>query len=507
MNLRRLLINTLLLLLPVMAQGQVLESHKAFMREMRYFLDSRSLSPQLGDDNRIRFKYSGKTYHMALKGREVNPYVLLIYSSRDYDDIFTKEMVSAVDPSEGLAVLPLEDEFRIQAENHVFDAESIKYVFNTVMNNLVLYEKRIDDLGASQAEYIRLDDEKWDSIDKDDEAAILSYINETTAYRKRHLADARIMYDILHSHNSAVEDAHSKIAFAKDLYVRGEARSETGSKRVYDLLTEASKYVELDKQATEILSEINEDRMYQQFKEAPNYAAAEDYLRTYPQGLYKRQVEEWVNKHTKHSKKVKQAQPAKQAKPAKQVKQSKATKPVKQAKATKQAKPARKTEKVKPVKAAKPVKEVEQTRQVAGDTKRIAPFHVGLGASYSATRKGGRPAGILEFKLGDSFQRVNWILGASGRPDIVKGEGTKSIFVNTALKVNLFPLTDKCRFYVAPGGGYDILNESIEYYGRAGLCFKHLDVFGQYRSVAYYPMIAKKPAYNYYTGVSVVWYF
>lgn len=475
MSLRRFLIIIPILFLSLSAQAQVLESHKAFMREMRYFLDSKGLSPQLKDDNQIRFKYSGKTYYMALRGREVNPYVLLIYAFREYDDIFTKEMVSTIAPSEGLAVLPSEYDFRIQAENHVFDAESIKYVFNTVMNNLILYEKRIDDLGATQAEYIRQDDEKWKSIDKNDEAAILAYINENTVYQKRHLKDARMMYDILHSHNSAVEDAESKIAFAKDLYVRGEARSETGSKRVYDLLTEASKYVELDKQAKDILSEINEDRLYQQFKQAPDLAAAEEYLREYPQGLYKRQVEDWVSKHTKHAKKAKQPKPAKEIKPSKQEKQ------------------ARQVEQAKPV------------RQAKEDKPTL--FHVGLGASCFGTRKGARPTGILEFKLGDSFQRVNWIMGASGRPDIVKGEGTKSVFVNTALKFNLFPITDKCRFYIAPGGGYDILKESIEYYGRAGLCFKHLDVFGIYQTVAYYPVIAKVPAYNYYTGVSVVWYF
>lgn len=490
MSLRRFLIIIPILFLSLSAQAQVLESHKAFMREMRYFLDSRGLSPQLKEDNQIRFKYSGNTYYMALRGREVNPYVLLIYAFREYDDIFTKEMVSTIAPSEGLAVLPSEYDFRIQAENHVFDAESIKYVFNTVMNNLILYEKRIDDLGASQAEYIRQDDEKWKSIDKNDEAAILSYINESTVYQKRHLTDARIMYDILHSHNAAVEDAESKIAFAKDLYIRGEARSETGSKRVYDLLTEASRYVDLDKQAQDILSEINEDRMYQQFKQAPDLAAAEEYLRAYPQGLYKRQVEDWVSKHTKHARKAKQASQPKQAKQAKQAKQPKEAKQAKQPKQTKQAKPVQQT---------KPVQQVDQDKPTL--------FHVGLGASYFGTRKGARPTGILEFKLGDSFQRVNWIVGASGRPDIVKGEGTRSVFVNTALKFNLFPITDKCRFYIAPGGGYDILKESIEYYGRAGLCFKHLDVFGQYQTVAYYPTIAKVPAYNYYTGVSVVWYF
>jgi hypothetical protein len=134
-------------------------------------------------------------------------------------------------------------------------------------------------------------------------------------------------------------------------------------------------------------------------------------------------------------------------------------------------------------------------------------FHVGVGASCFGTRKGARPTGILEFKLGDSFQRLNWIVGASGRPDIVKGEGTRSIFVSTAMKVNLFPITDKCRFYIAPGGGYDVLKESIEYYARAGMCFKHLDIFGQYQSVAFYPAIGKTPPFNYYTGVSVVWYF
>ena len=232
MSFRRFLLFIPILFLSWATQAQVLESHKAFMREMRYFLDSKGLSPQLEEDNQIRFKYSGKAYYMALRGREVNPYVLLIYAFREYDDIFTKEMVSTIDPSEGLAVLPSDYGFRIQSENHVFDAESIKYVFNTVMNNLILYEKMIDDLGASQAEFIRQDDEKWKSVDKDDEAAILSYINETTVYRKRHLTEARVMYDILHSHNTAVEDAESKIAFAKDLYVRGEARSETGSKRV-----------------------------------------------------------------------------------------------------------------------------------------------------------------------------------------------------------------------------------------------------------------------------------
>lgn len=412
MSFRRFLLFIPILFLSWATQAQVLESHKAFMREMRYFLDSKGLSPQLEEDNQIRFKYSGKAYCMALRGREVNPYVLLIYAFREYDDIFTKEMVSTIDPSEGLAVLSSDYGFRIQSENHVFDAESIKYVFNTVMNNLILYEKMIDDLGASQAEFIRQDDEKWKSVDKDDEAAILSYINETTVYRKRHLTEARMMYDILHSHNTAVEDAESKIAFAKDLYVRGEARSEAGSKRVYDLLNEASKYVELDKQARDILYEID------------------------------------VSKHTKRANKVKQ------------VKSDKGT-----------------------------------------------LFHVGVGASCFGTRKGARPTGILEFKLGDSFQRLNWIVGASGRPDIVKGEGTRSIFVNTALKVNLFPITDKCRFYIAPGGGYDVLKESIEYYARAGMCFKHLDIFGQYQSVAFYPAIGKTPPFNYYTGVSVVWYF
>ena len=478
MSLRRFLIFIPVLFLSFSAQAQVLESHKAFMREMRYFLDSRGLSPQLKEDNQIRFKYSGNTYYMALRGREVNPYVLLIYAFREYDDIFTKEMVSTIAPSEGLAVLPSEYDFRIQAENHVFDAESIKYVFNTVMNNLILYEKRIDDLGASQAEYIRQDDEKWKSTDKNDEAAILSYINESTVYQKRHLTDARMMYDILHSHNAAVEDAESKIAFAKDLYIRGEARSETGSKRVYDLLTEASKYVELDKQAKDILYEIDDDRAYKRFKEAPDLAAAEEYLKNFPQGIYKRQVSDWVSKHTKRAKKVKQAKPVKEMKPAKQAK------PAKQVREAKQ---------TKPVKQASPDKPTL--------------FHVGVGASYFGTRKGARPTGILEFKLGDSFQRVNWIVGASGRPDLFKGEGTKSLFVNTALKVNLFPITDKCRFYIAPGGGYDILKESIEYYGRAGLCFKHLDVFGVYQSVALYPNTGKIPPYNYYTGVSVVWYF
>ena len=411
MSFRRFLLFIPILFLSWATQAQVLESHKAFMREMRYFLDSKGLSPQLEEDNQIRFKYSGKAYYMALRGREVNPYVLL-------------------------------------TENHVFDAESIKYVFNTVMNNLILYEKMIDDLGASQAEFIRQDDEKWKSVDKDDEAAILSYINETTVYRKRHLTEARMMYDILHSHNTAVEDAESKIAFAKDLYVRGEARSETGSKRVYDLLNEASKYVELDKQARDILYEIDDDRAYKHFKEAPDFSAAEDYLKNFPQGIYKRQVEDWVSKHTKRANKVKQ------------VKSDKGT-----------------------------------------------LFHVGVGASCFGTRKGARPTGILEFKLGDSFQRLNWIVGASGRPDIVKGEGTRSIFVSTALKVNLFPITDKCRFYIAPGGGYDVLKESIEYYARAGMCFKHLDIFGQYQSVAFYPAIGKTPPFNYYTGVSVVWYF
>lgn len=448
MSFRRFLLFIPILFLSWATQAQVLESHKAFMREMRYFLDSKGLSPQLEEDNQIRFKYSGKAYYMALRGREVNPYVLLIYAFREYDDIFTKEMVSTIDPSEGLAVLPSDYGFRIQSENHVFDAESIKYVFNTVMNNLILYEKRIDDLGASQAEFIHQDDEKWKSLDKDDEAAILSYINETTVYRKRHLTEARMMYDILHSHNTAVEDAESKIAFAKDLYVRGEARSEAGSKRVYDLLNEASKYVELDKQARDILYEIDDDRAYKHFKEAPGFSAAEDYLKSFPQGIYKRQVEDWVSKHTKRANKVKQ------------VKSDKGT-----------------------------------------------LFHVGVGASCFGTRKGARPTGILEFKLGNSFQRLNWIVGASGRPDIVKGEGTRSIFVSTALKVNLFPITDKCRFYIAPGGGYDVLKESIEYYARAGMCFKHLDIFGQYQSVAFYPAIGKTPPFNYYTGVSVVWYF
>ena len=154
---------------------------------------------------------------------------------------------------------------------------------------------------------------------------------------------------------------------------------------------------------------------------------------------------------------------------------------------------------------SKHTKRANKVKQVKSDKGTL--FHVGVGASCFGTRKGARPTGILEFKLGDSFQRLNWIVGASGRPDIVKGEGTRSIFVSTALKVNLFPITDRCRFYIAPGGGYDVLKESIEYYARAGMCFKHLDIFGQYQSVAFYPAIGKTPPFNYYTGVSVVWYF
>ena len=481
MNIRKFLIIALVLCLPQIASSQVLESHKAFMREMRYYLDSKGYSPELTEANQILFNYSGKRYTMALKGREVNPYALLVYSSREYDDIFTKEFVSALAPSEGLDVVPRDDGFRVQSESHVFDAESVKYIFKTVMENLVLYEKGIDDLGASQAEYIRIDDEKWKSVDKNDEAAILAYINETTVYQKRHLNDARMMYDILHSHNSAVEEAMSKVAFAKDLYNRGEARSDSGSKRVYDLLTEASKVVKLDSRAKSIMTEIEDDRAYQAFKDAPDLTAAENYIKTYPEGLYRRQVEDWM---TKYYKKHRSTKPAKAAKPEKTAKKEK---------------PA------KPAKAEKPAKPV--AGQLTPSAKKGTGLHVGIGASYMGTRKGARPSGILEFKLGNYDQRLNWIVGVSGRPDIIKGEGTKSVFTNTALKVNLFPIGEKCRVYIAPGGGYDFLKESVEAYGRAGLCFRHFDVAGIYQTVLYYPAQRKSPVYNYYTGASIIWYF
>lgn len=498
----------------------------AFIKEVISFLKTENMSPDLMSDSEIIFSYSDHWYFLKIKDGDVRPFVMVLSSKYNFDEIITKRFIGGTESSDGIVISYDNNSYSIRNEFLALDAESFKYAFYRILNKIVDFQKYICSMAKNEADEVNRDQERWKIVNDNDEDSIRAYLIESVDYEKRHIDEAKAMlarlaHQKLDTLWSAVDKTNynSVKQFVDNLdpsdgYLRkesetvllrleqdrnkleairngleeakrrcrdGEDQSLEGLNKIISLFETAKQTIGLDEESQRLYDGLMDDYLFWQFLDSKTLDNASLYLSTVKNGKNRFFVQKWYEDNMselddclKLRNKIKS--------PTLSFDDYVSYSGINHT-----------SEYHKYLKSEKR----KYLRSQGGRNVRL-----GIGALYYVDDIELFDYGLsVDLKIGNVFRPVSWTIGVlalNNYPyygnsygfdgnEIYDYSYDLAIIVNTMLKVNLFKLGKKGRLYISPGLGYNVSNEDYNAIARIGFGFRFIDVsvFGLYHFNGY----------------------
>lgn len=125
------------------------DSQRKLRSDIKSFLQEEGYVPEIDQDGDIKFKKEGDIYYVKINTKDTSPLFVSFFRVYNYPSEYSPEIVkmacTELNLYKGVKVLCFEKVFYIQAEMYVYNAESFKYAFYKLAEQIASVENNLLD--------------------------------------------------------------------------------------------------------------------------------------------------------------------------------------------------------------------------------------------------------------------------------------------------------------------------------------------------------------------------